>query len=179
MPKDRLKHLAKLADDRWREYEHKTQAEWRFSFGIWAVLLGATATLLNLPDSSDSLRPTLLVPLSLVLAGLALVGHWALLWWINARLAILRKEMKDILNRRRALLDLPTEPPGNDAGTDDKKYEDTYGRSSIFMQLFISVLAAALVIATAILLSLVEPEASDAIYGSAGNSAIETAPAEG
>jgi len=30
-----LEHLAKLADDRWREYDSKSQAEWKLSYGVW------------------------------------------------------------------------------------------------------------------------------------------------
>jgi len=29
-----LEHLAKLADDRWREYDSKSQAEWKLSYGV-------------------------------------------------------------------------------------------------------------------------------------------------
>jgi hypothetical protein len=78
---------------------------------------------------------------------------------MHTKLAVLRKEMRVILDRRRELLNLPAEN------------EDATGRVSMAMQLFISILAAALVLATAIMLSFAGPESSGAIYGSISGSA--------
>ena len=159
-PIDQLDQLAKLADDRWREYRHLSQAEWRLSVGVWTVLLAATVTLLNIPDIADSLAPVLLIRLSFAFAGLSLAGHWLFLWRMHTKLAILRNEMETILNRRRDLLDFRT---------DDKTSQDTPGRTSMYMQFFISLLAAALFLATAVVLSAVVPDKSDAVYGRASN----------
>jgi hypothetical protein len=166
MPEDplppiaQLEQLAKLADDRWREYAHLSQAEWRLSVGVWTVLLGATVTLLNIPDIADSLAPVLLIRLSFAFAGLSVAGHWLFLWRMHAKLAILRNEMEGILGRRRDLLDFRT---------GDKPSQDTPGRTSMYMQFFISLLAAALFLATAVVLSAVVPDKSDAVYGRASN----------
>jgi hypothetical protein len=164
-----LEQLAKLADDRWREYRHQSQAEWRLSFGIWTVLLAATLTLLNLPDSADSLTPVLLIRISFAFAGLSVAGHWLFLWRMHTKLAILRNEMNTILNRRRDLLDFRN---------DEKTGQDTPGRSSMYMQFFISLLAAALFLATAVMLSVAVPDNSDAVYGCANNSGRPCARAE-
>jgi hypothetical protein len=56
---DGLEHLARLADDRWREYESKSQAEWKLSYSVWATLLAATASILTQSENIPVSRPVM------------------------------------------------------------------------------------------------------------------------
>src|SRR5439155_25042567 len=87
-----LDHLAKLADDRWREYQSKSQAEWKLSYSVWATLLAATGGLLTKTEGLLVCRSTLLL-IVIVFAVLALIVHWWFLDWVHDKLGTLRKEM--------------------------------------------------------------------------------------
>jgi hypothetical protein len=138
-----LEHLAKLADDRWREYDSKSQAEWKLSYGIWAALLAATGALLS-RSTPNPLSSSWLLPAALVFVAAAFIVHWLFLRWIQQRLRALRLEMIPILKRRRELLSLPSiESEG-----------DKSGRLSMFVQLSITTLLGALLLATACLAGL-------------------------
>lgn len=133
-----LEHLAKLADDRWREYENKSRAEWKLSYSVWATLLAATATLLTKTQSILVCRSTLLVVV-IAFAVVALATHWWFLEWVHGKLGSLRKEMNQIVKKRRKLLKLE--------GIDQPDTES--GRESLRVQLFISVLLGALLVGAA------------------------------
>jgi hypothetical protein len=135
-----LEHLAKLADDRWREYDSKSQAEWKLSYGIWAALLAATGALLSRP-TTNPLSCSWLVPAAFVFVAAAFIVHGLFLNWIQQKLRALRLEMISILKRRRGLLNLSVE----------ESEEDKSGRISMYIQLSITALLGVLLIGTAYL----------------------------
>ena len=137
-PSVQLEHLAKLADDRWREYESKSQAEWKLSYSVWATLLAATGVLLTKNEGIVLCRWTLLLVV-IVFAALAFIVHKRFLDWVHKKLASLRDEMNKILEKRRKLLGVEAV-----AKTDDKS-----GRESLRVQLWITALLAALLIGAA------------------------------
>lgn len=137
-PSVQLEHLAKLADDRWREYENKSQAEWKLSYSVWAALLAATGVLLTKTEGLVVCRSTLLLAV-LVFAVLAFIVHKKFLDWVHKKLGALRKEMNTILDKRRELLGVVAV-----ANTDDKS-----GRESLRVQLWITALLGALLIGVA------------------------------
>jgi hypothetical protein len=137
-PPVQLEHLAKLADDRWREYESKSQAEWKLSYSVWATLLAATGVLLTKNEGIVLCRSTLLVVV-VVFAALAFIVHKKFLDWVHKKLASLREEMTKILEERRKLLGLEAL-----AKTDEKS-----GRESLRVQLWITALLSALLIGAA------------------------------
>ena len=134
----RLDHLAKLADDRWREYQSKSQAEWKLSYSVWATLLAATAGLLTKTQSIPVSQSTLLL-IVIVFAVLAFAVHWWFLDWLHGKLGSLRKEMNRILEKRRELLNLEC--------IDQADAES--GRESLRVQLSITVLLGALLVGAA------------------------------
>lgn len=134
-----LEHLAKLADDRWREYDSKSQAEWKLSYAVWATLLAATASVITGGDDGFSIPSGSLVWIIGGFAFMALIAHWVFLGFIDCRLHSLREEMREILRRRRRHLDL-------NFSDDDEKVS---GRISLRIQVFITFLLAGLLIGTA------------------------------
>lgn len=135
-----LEHLAKLADDRWREYDSKSQAEWKLSYGIWAALLAATGALLS-RSTTNPLSCSWLLPAAFVFVAAAFIIHCLFLNWIQQKLRALRLEMISILKRRRELLNLPS----------NESEGDKSGRISMFVQLSLTVLLSALLVGTAYL----------------------------
>ena len=133
-----LEHLGKLADDRWREYDSKSQAEWKLSYGIWAALLAATGALLSRPFPNSFSCSWLLPAASSFVAG-AFIVHCLFLVWIQRKLRALRLEMNPILKRRRKLLNLSSNEPEGDKS----------GWISMFVQLSITALLGALLLGTA------------------------------
>ncbi|MEW6688310.1 MAG: hypothetical protein AB1452_04365 [Pseudomonadota bacterium] len=133
-----LEHLAKLADDRWREYENKSRAEWKLSYSVWATLLAATAALLTKTQDILECRSTLLAA-AIAFAVAAFAIHWWFLDWVHGKLGCLRKEMNKIVEKRRALLKLE--------GIAQADAES--GRQSMRVQLFITVLLGALLVGVA------------------------------
>lgn len=133
-----LDHLAKLADDRWREYASKSQAEWKLSYSVWATLLAATGGLLTKNEGVLVCRSALVL-VAIIFAVLAFFVHWWFLDWVHKKLGSLRKEMNLILNERRKLL--------NVQGADQPDAES--GRESLRVQLFITALLGALLVGAA------------------------------
>jgi hypothetical protein len=55
-----LDHLSKFSDDRWREYENKSNAEWKLSYAVWGAILAAVGVLLTESSSITVCYLTLL-----------------------------------------------------------------------------------------------------------------------
>jgi hypothetical protein len=135
-----LDHLANLADDRWREYENKSQAEWKLSYSVWATLLAAIGTLLT-KNHYVLACSFVLVLIAIVFVALAFIVHWWFLDWVHEKLGSLRNEMSVILNKRRKLLNIQ-----NFNQIDTKS-----GREALHVQLSITVLLGALLVGAAFL----------------------------
>jgi hypothetical protein len=98
--------LHALSEQAWRDWDHKTRHEWRLSFGLWAVLLAASAALLQ-----TTFRPGLIVVL---LAGAAVfLVHVVFLAWIHSGLRRYRKEYLALRARMPAAV-RPDAPTGRD-----------------------------------------------------------------
>jgi hypothetical protein len=98
---DYNKLLKDLADDQWREFNHKTRHEWKLSFSIWGGLLASITALLSGKitfTEKISLHVFLFLGVSIVIFILAL--HFWFLWWIQNRLQIIRKDAWDIYAKR-------------------------------------------------------------------------------
>ncbi len=90
-PKVRFDALVTLRDHAWKEFQDKSAAEWRLSFGIWAALLGAAAAVI----AAKEFRPAggwqaILPAILFVLLGL----HGWFLYWIQTKLAAARTLMR-------------------------------------------------------------------------------------
>jgi hypothetical protein len=138
---DQLDHLAKLADDRWREYESKSQAEWKLSYSVWATLLAAMGALLTRSEGVLVCRSTFML-IVITFGVFAFIVHWWFLNWVHKKLGSLRNEMNQILDRRRKLLNVD--------GSAQADAES--GRESLRVQLCITVLLGALLIGVAYVL---------------------------
>jgi hypothetical protein len=104
--KSQFDALHALSEQAWRDWDHKTRHEWRLSFGLWAVLLAASAALLQ-----TTFRPGLMF---VVVAGLAvLVVHVVFLAWIHRGLREYRKEYL-ALRARMPTAVRPDAPTGRD-----------------------------------------------------------------
>lgn len=146
--KDRLDQLAKLADDRWREYENKSNAEWKLSFAIWGAMLAAAGTLLSSSSTIASCQLTKAqgVASAIVFSFVALFLHHEFLEWVHTRLRARRKEMTTIVRARAeillpALLELLPKV--------DPEKEDTSGSIARWIQFWITVLLGILLTAIA------------------------------
>jgi len=86
--------LESLRDHAWREFKHKSRAEWRLSFGIWAALLASMSVLIasNKPLVGN-LMEDWLCELKLLAVAIP-IGHIYFLHWIQIKLG----EARDILN---------------------------------------------------------------------------------
>jgi small-conductance mechanosensitive channel len=101
-----------IRDHAWREFENKSRAEWRLSFGIWAALLASASALIA---SHQPLAVNLMKEWSCALAFLAfaiLLGHFYFLYWIQTRLQEARESLSEAQGAMRHLLeDEKPQPP--------------------------------------------------------------------
>jgi hypothetical protein len=79
-----------IRDHAWKEFEHKSAAEWRLSFAIWTgMLVSAGAVIAAKPFDRIAEWPWVVVPLFLLLV----FAHFLFLRWIQNKLA----EIRDVL----------------------------------------------------------------------------------
>lgn len=129
-----LDHLARLADDRWREYDHKSQAEWKLCYALWAALL-ATASVLLSNLASIKLSAWGLVIAVAIFGLLMFALHAGMNVWLHERLGDLRDQLNAIFRRRAELLQLPFDPP-------EPKSWDTLGFQALVTLLLVALLIA-------------------------------------
>jgi hypothetical protein len=94
--------VVSIRDHAWKEFEHKSAAEWRLSFAIWTSFLAAAGALI----ASERFAPTpdwriALVPVALIATG----AHAAFLFWVQTRLAKSRTELRAAQARLQILVD--------------------------------------------------------------------------
>jgi hypothetical protein len=85
--KTRFDALHALSEQWWRDWDHKSQGEWRLSFGIWAALLASAAAV------TKSLVPIPLV-LAIVAGATVVTVHVMFLMWIHGTLRENRAHMR-------------------------------------------------------------------------------------
>jgi hypothetical protein len=115
--------LHALAEQAWRDWDHKSRHEWRLSFAVWAALLAASAARLQTPIP---------IPLwAVVLAGaVVLFFHALFLRWIQKTFTAFRNDYHQFRSRMPA----PATPP---APVDRPEW---WKNPSVQTQLVISVL---------------------------------------
>jgi len=102
--KEQFDGLGELAEQAWRDWDHKARYQWRLSFSIWGAELAAT-----------SLVITSKVPISLftgILVGFAVLAiHLYFMNWIEGRIRDFRRQMysyvgamEDLVGTSTALL---------------------------------------------------------------------------
>lgn len=139
-----LEHLAKLADDRWREYDHKSQAEWKLSYSIWGAQLAAGGALLTADIFIERANLALLL---VVFVALALLIHFLFLLWIQRRLREIRDQMRPILERRQELLRLPIDAKADQSSLTKRLFG--IRREAMYVQCAITVLLGSLLVGIA------------------------------
>ena len=84
--------LHALAEQAWRDWDHKSRHEWRLSFAIWAALLAASAA---------RLQTSIEIPAwAVVLAGgFVFLFHALFLRWIQKTLDAFSREFHDFRSR--------------------------------------------------------------------------------
>jgi hypothetical protein len=84
--KDRFDALHKLAEQAWRDWDHKCRYQWRLAFAIWGALLAAVSVILTKP---------LIVPswASWSICIVLFAIHWFFLGWIEGRIRECRRQM--------------------------------------------------------------------------------------
>jgi hypothetical protein len=92
--------LSKLTDQAWREWDHKSRAEWRLTFGIWGALLAAAAAV----SKAEVQLPWLV---GAIMGFIVLVVHWRWLFWMRKVLNYYRSAMEHAVTRMCALAILP------------------------------------------------------------------------
>lgn len=135
-----IENLAKLADDRWREYNNKSEAEWKLSYSIWATLAAASGGLLTKSEGILVSRSVLMC-LAFLFAVFSLIVHGWFLNWVHERLQLLRIEMDLILARRKELLIIP------------EGERPEIGRQALYVQLSITILLSVLLVGAAYLVT--------------------------
>lgn len=100
-----------LRDHAWKEFEDKSRAEWRLSFGIWAALLATASALLASGQSTvASLRQHVLPCLNLFIALVIVLAHFGFLYWIQRKLQKAREVLSEANDEMRKLLGAPNKP---------------------------------------------------------------------
>jgi len=100
--KRRFDAFSSVRDHAWREFEDKSKAEWRLSFGIWAALLALGGTLLT--KNSKYIN---MYVLSISLALIVLLHGW-FLYWIQCKLDNARIILHETQMAMRKILGLTT-----------------------------------------------------------------------
>lgn len=93
-----------IREHAWREFEDKSRAEWRLSFGIWAAVLASASALI----ANENLLGNYLMkqwPSWVFVVALGIVlGHFAFLYWIQTRLGEVRGILEQAQAEMRTLL---------------------------------------------------------------------------
>jgi ABC-type branched-subunit amino acid transport system permease subunit len=122
--KRRFDALQMLSEQYWRDWDHKSQAEWRLSFGVWVALLAAAAAV---GKSEINLGWGLVLAVGVFVT----VLHFVFLQWIQTVLT----ENREVMRRsQKAMADL--------AGVDltIKPRRSWFKQESLWTQLGITVL---------------------------------------
>jgi len=95
--KRRFDSLHALSEQSWRDWDHKSRGEWRFSFGIWGALLAA---------ATATAKSEIAVPLNAVIVVDAFVvaAHITFLVWIHGTLTQYRNQMLTCRNEMEKML---------------------------------------------------------------------------
>lgn len=94
-----------LRDHAWREFEDKSRAEWRLSFGIWAaVLASASALIASGKPSVGNLVNQLPSCTFIFFSFFIVLGHIGFLYWIQTKLQDTRKILTEAQDEMRKLL---------------------------------------------------------------------------
>lgn len=141
---EKVDHLAKLADDRWREYDHKSQAEWKLSYAVWAAMLAAGGALVTQHQAIDAGRG-MLVGAAIFFSGAALIIHVSFLRFIHSRLGLFRKHISVILEERQKLLGISLPAKLDDDGSvfSGKESFDIQWTITLLLGIFLVAAAAA------------------------------------
>lgn len=135
--KRRFDALTALRDHAWREFENKSQAEWRLGFGLWAAILGGAGVIVTTPTLAASATLTYMV--ALYLLALCTI-HIKFMRWVQGKLGDCRDRIYEAQGEMRRMLSLPPAPEvGASRG-------NRWRHPSLVVQVAISVLAAAVLI---------------------------------
>lgn len=121
-----------IRDHAWREFEDKSRAEWRLSFGIWAALLASASALIASGHSTIESLMKNVPPCWFVIPALVIViGHFAFLWWIQSKLQGARNYLSEADTEMRKLL-----------GSSEPKQKKRRVRNQfpLYIEIFITIL---------------------------------------
>ncbi len=87
----------------WQEYTAKTALEWKFSYSLWAALLGAAGLVVAHQAAIGKSLPNNIWVASLL--GLVVVLlHAMMLTWIHRRLGNYRRQITEVADRMRKMV---------------------------------------------------------------------------
>jgi ferric-dicitrate binding protein FerR (iron transport regulator) len=120
-----------LRDHAWREFEEKSRAEWRLSFGIWAALLASAGAMIAAGATIAKFRQQV-PPCVIVLALLVVVVVQAgFLYWIQIKLQETRGYLSKAQDEMRKLLGATNEPHNE---------RSIWGQCPMYVELVITIL---------------------------------------
>lgn len=97
-----------MRDHAWREFEEKSGAEWRLSFGIWAALLASAGALIAAGTATVAIIRQQVTPCVIVLTVLVVVIHATFLYWVHKKLQSARCYLFEAQEEMRKLLKTPS-----------------------------------------------------------------------
>ena len=86
MGKDRYDGLYQLAEQAWRDWDHKTKYQWRLSFSIWGTQLAATSAVISEKVPISSVYGFILIVAVILI-------HVFFMSWIEVRIRYFRSQM--------------------------------------------------------------------------------------
>lgn len=125
----------------WEEYKEKSSIEWKFSYSIWAALLGVASVIVANKIKIKELLSRAFPYLNpvLVIVFIAFLSHLIILSWVQYRLRSYRKELKHIDDTIRKNLNMGTSgPSGNELNS--KQAGKWIGKIAPFIQLIITTI---------------------------------------
>lgn len=102
MDKDRFDALHKLAEQAWRDWDHKTRYQWRLAFAIWGAILAAISLIVTQHIHVPSWIPILICSLLFLI-------HWFFLGWIEGRIRDCRRQMFQYVSEMEAVLNISSD----------------------------------------------------------------------
>lgn len=110
-----------LSDQWWRDWDHKSRAEWKFSFGIWAGLIA-----LSVAIAKAELKIPYAYIVVFAISPSVFLLHLAFLRWIQKMLTRNRDEMRRCQELMYKLTTLPSTLAKTDLAMDSGEHHHSF-----------------------------------------------------
>ncbi len=99
MDKERFDALHKLAEQAWRDWDHKARYQWRLAFGIWGAVLAAMSVIVT-----RNITVNMLTTVAVCLPLFAI--HYIFSAWIEGRIRDCRRQMSQYVQEMEDMVGL-------------------------------------------------------------------------